>query len=323
MSDVSGKPSAEPGKTPTGKGSMVTNIDLTRRQVLAGIAVPGLVVGTYGGLVEPLAFMNVTRYAPRLPNWPEGLKLRVALIADPHLNNPFMPGKLFRRFIRRTNELEPDIVMLLGDYAPGHRFTLREYSTRAVAELMTEFAAPLGIFAVMGNHDWWSDPEAPKTKTGPLRQHVQFVERGITALENDAVRLEKDGQPFWIAGLGDQNAFPDGQGGYYGVDDLPATTARLGDDAPAILMAHEPDIFPHVPERYALTVCGHTHGGQIVLAGYAPVVPSRYGQRYRYGHIIEDGRHLIVSGGIGCTGLPVRIGVPPEIVLIELGAGSG
>ena len=69
----------------------------------------------------------------------------------------------------------------------------------------------------------------------------------------------------------------------------------------------------------ALTLSGHTHGGQITLAGFAPIVPSRYGRRYRYGHIVEDGRHLIVSGGLGCSGLPMRIGVPPEIVLVELG----
>ncbi|MEZ5826730.1 MAG: metallophosphoesterase [Geminicoccaceae bacterium] len=315
MSEKAGKP----GGKPSGTGSGFAGLGLTRRQVLAGIAVPGLVVGAYGGLIEPLAFMNVTRYAPRLPNWPDGLKLRIALIADPHLNNPFMPGKLFRRFIRRTNELKPDIVMLLGDYAPGHPFILREYSVRAVAALMSEFTAPLGTYAVMGNHDWWHDTYGPTTRKGPLRQHLEFRKKGIVALENEAVRIEKDGQPFWIAGLGDQHAFPDGKGGFTGIDDLPATTAVITDDAPAILMAHEPDIFTRVPDRFALTVCGHTHGGQITLAGYAPVVPSKYGQRFRYGHIVEEGRHLIVSGGIGCTGIPVRIGVPPEIVLVELG----
>ena len=101
-------------------------------------------------------------------------------------------------------------------------------------------------------------------------------------------------------------------------------------------MAHEPDIFPHVPERVALTASGHTHGGQVRLFGYSPIVPSYYGNRYAYGHIVEDGghdaatagmqlanleaaRHLIVSGGLGCSILPVRFGVPPEIVVIDLG----
>jgi len=96
--------------------------------------------------------------------------------------------------------------------------------------------------------------------------------------------------------------------------------AKVTDDAPVIMMAHEPDIFPRVPERVSLTISGHTHGGQVNLFGYTPVVPSKFGSRYVYGHVVEGGRDLIVSGGLGLSGLPVRFGVPPEVVLIELGA---
>ena len=87
-----------------------------------------------------------------------------------------------------------------------------------------------------------------------------------------------------------------------------------------ILLAHEPDIFTQVPARVALTIAGHTHGGQIRLPLIAPVwAPSEYGARFAYGHIVEGGRHLIVSGGLGCSKVPLRLGVPPEIVRIELG----
>ena len=85
------------------------------------------------------------------------------------------------------------------------------------------------------------------------------------------------------------------------------------------MLAHEPDVFPRVPDRVAVTLSGHTHGGQVRLLGYSPVVPSRFGNRYAYGHVREDGRHLIVSGGLGCSILPVRFGMPPEIVIVELG----
>jgi hypothetical protein len=85
-------------------------------------------------------------------------------------------------------------------------------------------------------------------------------------------------------------------------------------------MIHEPDIFNSVPDRVSLTLAGHTHGGQVRVFGYAPIVPSRFGQRYLYGHIVEDGRHLVVSAGLGCSGLPVRLGSPPEIVMIEVAA---
>src|SRR5262249_47390197 len=99
-------------------------------------------------------------------------------------------------------------------------------------------------------------------------------------------------------------------------------TARIPDDGtPAILLVHEPDIFPHVSSRWGLTLAGHTHGGQIALplVGRFPVA-SQYGQRYAYGHIVEGGRHLVISAGLGVSGFPVRFGVPPEVVLLEVGS---
>ena len=130
------------------------------------------------------------------------------------------------------------------------------------------------------------------------------------------------GPAFWLAGIGDQLAYPLGFGRFQGVDDLPGTLAQIPEDGrPIVLLVHEPDIFPAVPARVSLTLAGHTHGGQVDLPFIGrPIIPSRYGQRYAYGHVVEDDRHLIVSGGLGCTGLPVRFGVPPEIVLVELGA---
>jgi hypothetical protein len=104
-----------------------------------------------------------------------------------------------------------------------------------------------------------------------------------------------------------------------GNDDLAGTMSKLSDDAPAILLAHEPDIFPSVPARFALTLAGHTHGGQIRILGRTPYVPSRYGSRYVHGHIVEGGRHLIVSAGVGVSDLPLRLGVAPEIVVVQLG----
>jgi len=167
---------------------------------------------------------------------------------------------------------------------------------------------------VPGNHDVaWN--EGNNVRRG-------FAAHGIPVMENAALRLVKDGKPFWLLGLGDQ--FGDGgrRNPQRGHDDLPGTLAQIGDDAPAILLAHEPDIFVDVPDRIALTISGHTHGGQVLIPGFgALLVPSRFGSRFRYGHIVENDRHLIVSGGLGTSGLPVRLGVPPEIVTITLGTG--
>lgn len=91
------------------------------------------------------------------------------------------------------------------------------------------------------------------------------------------------------------------------------------DDDPVLLLTHNPDIFPDVPPRVSLTLAGHTHGGQVNFPFFGRlVVPSRYGQRYAMGHVVEGGRHLFVSGGVGTSILPVRFRVPPEIVVITI-----
>ncbi|HEY5167489.1 MAG TPA: hypothetical protein VII80_06785 [Pseudolabrys sp.] len=121
-------------------------------------------------------------------------------------------------------------------------------------------------------------------------------------MENDAVLLGEPGRRFWLAGLGDQLAHWIGPNQFQGVDDLPGTLARVRSDDPVILLAHEQDIFTRVPPRVALTLAGHTHGGQIRLQFMPPVkAPSAYGARFAYGHIVEQGRHVIVSGGLGTS----------------------
>ena len=147
-----------------------------------------------------------------------------------------------------------------------------------------------------------------------------FANIPVPLMENQALRIGREGERFWLVGLGDQLAHYVAPHQFEGVDDLPGTLARVTTDDPVILLAHEPDIFPKVPDRVALTLSGHTHGGQVRLFGYSPRVPSRFGNRFAYGHIVEEGRHLIVSGGLGCSILPVRIGVPPEIVMVEVTA---
>jgi uncharacterized protein len=95
------------------------------------------------------------------------------------------------------------------------------------------------------------------------------------------------------------------------------------DGAPVLLLSHDPDVFPHVPDRVSLTLSGHTHGGQINLPLLRrAAVPSRHGVRYLAGHVVEYGRHLFVSSGLGTAGLPLRLRRPPEIVLLTLRAGG-
>ena len=220
------------------------------------------------------------------------------------------------------------MILLLGDYAASHRFKTGDVQPADWAGALGTLTAPMGVHAILGNHDWWDDPTAQRNGHGPTHGHLALQNAGIRVYENDVVRLIKDDRPFWIAGLGDQLALLPharyGRSSWQGMDDLPGTLGQVTDDAPLILMAHEPDIFPEVSSRVSLTLSGHTHGGQVRLFGWSPVVPSRFGNRYAYGRITEprpDGSttDLVVSGGIGGSILPVRFGVPPEIVLLELG----
>ncbi len=281
-------------------------------------------LGGYSFAYEPRSGPRITSYAPEISGWPAGLSLRIAALTDIHVGGFAMPPERLERVVAQTNALEPDIILLLGDYVMGWD---RRHNALAVvaAMLLRELSAPLGVHAILGNHDWWDVPEAQHRHDGPVPCQLALEKVGIPVMENSAVKLLHQGHPFWLLGLGDMLAFDRGgwrqrhdSGG--GRDDLHGTVAQVEDDgAPAILMAHEPDVFPHVPERVGLTLSGHTHGGQVRLFGWSPIVPSQYGNRYAYGHVIEGNRHLIVSGGLGTATLPVRLGMPPEIVLITLG----
>jgi predicted MPP superfamily phosphohydrolase len=211
-----------------------------------------------------------------------------------------------RHVVDVANSLKSDVTVLLGDYIASHRFVTERVPEAVWSAELARLQAPLGVWAVLGNHDWWF---------GVAKVRRALADAGIAVLENHTVRLGVDGRRFWLAGLGDQMAKRVGKGRFEGVDDLPGTLAGVDTDDPVILLAHEPDIFPEVPDRVALTLAGHTHGGQIRLPFVSP-----YRGRFAYGHIVEARRHMIVSGGLGTSIVPVRLGVPPEIVRVELGA---
>ncbi len=288
---------------------------LTRRNLLLGggaAALAGAGGGAYAGYIEPAVRLVVTPYAPAVPDWPADLALTIAVISDTHAGGPNMGLARIEEIVATANALAPDIIVHLGDHEATHPFSTEHVPPAAWSAALSRLAAPLGVFTILGNHDWWENAEAVR---------AAVLATGHRFLENDAVLLEKNGRRFWVAGLGDQIAHHVGRHRFRGVDDLPGTLAQLDTDDPAILLVHEPDIFVQVPPRIALTLAGHTHGGQIHLPGLPnPFVPSAYGDRFRYGHIVEDGRHLIVSGGLGTSRIPVRFGVPPEIVLVRLGA---
>ena len=294
---------------------------LTRRRFLqgaAGLLALGTTGTAYAFGIEPRFRLVVSEWTVPHRHWPTEMPpLRVAILTDLHANEPWMPLPRIQEIVEWTNALQPDLIVLLGDYVAAMlRFRSAIIPISDWAPVLSRLKAPLGTYAVLGNHDWWQDPEGV---------HKGLEREGIQVLENEAIKLRANGGQIWLAGLGDQLAIPLGRRKFRGKDDLPATLAPAARDSdPLILLAHEPDIFPRVPERVTITLSGHTHGGQVNLPIIGrPIVPSQYGQRFAYGHIVEDGRHLLVSSGLGLSGLPVRFMVPPEIALLTLTSESG
>ncbi|WPP04562.1 metallophosphoesterase [Methylocella tundrae] len=297
---------------------------LSRRlflQTVGGAAWATAGFGSYAFAFEPGLRLKVTPYEVTPPNWPSALKLRAVVLADIHACDPWMPAARVRSIAELSNALQPDIVFLLGDFSGGHTILTEAVMPDEWGEALSVLKAPLGVYAVLGNHDWLHGPlpNMPGDDAAGVRNALRAA--NIRVLENDAVRLTKDGQPFWLAGLGDQLAGPKDRPFGGGVDDLPGTLALITDSAPVIMLAHEPFVFRRMPARVDLTLCGHTHGGQVNL----PHVQARYARAFSnlvYGHIIEQNRNLIISGGLGTSHVPVRFMRPPELVEVAISAAA-
>jgi hypothetical protein len=299
---------------------------ISRRRFLGsfgGLAVVGASTTAYG-FTEPVVRLRVTRYDIQPPQWPADFKLTIAAVADVHACDPWMSLPHIEEIVERTNALGADIIVLLGDYVAGHHHVTRYIPADEWAPVLAGLKAPLGVHAILGNHDWWSDPAVQRDGRGETVAERALEAAGIPVYDNDVRRLTHHGRPFWLAGLGDQLAYVPARRfrrvHRIGVDDLSATLAKVTDDAPMIMMAHEPDIAARMPARVALQLSGHTHGGQVRLLGWSPMAPTRF-DKFVYGHT-RTNCDVIVSGGLGCSIVPFRLGVPPEIVLVTLG-GSG
>jgi predicted MPP superfamily phosphohydrolase len=272
--------------------------------LLAAVLIAGGAFAVKAFWIEPRSLV-ITRADIAVPEWPADARpLKLAMLADIQAAGPHLTAERVAEIVAQINALEPDLIVLLGDYVSMMRLSTSHVPPKATAAVLARLQAPLGVHAVLGSHDWWLDGRY-------IRRLLE--ESGIKVYENEALPIETgDGRHLWIAGLADLSSR---------AVDLPGTLAQVADDAPVILLSHSPDVFPEVPERVALTLAGHTHGGQVNLPFVGRLmVPSRYGQRYAYGHIIEGGRQMFVSSGIGNAILPARYGVPPEIVLLRIGA---
>ena len=262
-----------------------------------------LVCGVVGWafFIEPNRLV-VRQETIELNRWPNELSgLKVAVLSDLHVGSAFIDERKVRTIVERTNQLQPDLIVILGDYITGNGRTRHRVEPEVFAPILKDLHAPLGVYSVLGNHDWWYNGEK-------VRRALEA--NGIKVLENQVASIDVRGTQLWLAGLADLWTRP---------QYIDETIAQVPQGAPLIALTHNPDIFPQVPSRVNLLLAGHTHGGQVRLPLIGSVVESsKYGERYEAGHVVENGHDLFVTTGIGTSIQPVRFGVPPEIVLLVL-----
>lgn len=273
------------------------------KALAAGYLLAGLLVALAGwGFWWEPASLSIREYDLALPGWPAaGDDLRIAVLTDLHTGSPHNDLEKLQEVVDATTRAHPDLILLAGDFViqgvVGGHFVEPEASARVLRSLQ----ATLGVYAVLGNHDWWFDG---------ARVRKSLEDQGIPVLEDRAIPLAFNGTPLWLAGVSDYWEAP---------HDVHRALQKIDTVGPVIVFTHNPDVFPEIPARVMLTIAGHTHGGQVAVPGLGrPVVPSQFGERYAIGHIVEGGRHLFVSTGIGTSILPVRFRVPPEISIITI-----
>ncbi|MFO0738913.1 MAG: metallophosphoesterase [Labilithrix sp.] len=276
-----------------------------RRLVRYGLAVLSalfLLSLVWGFFIEPWTLV-VNRVDLPLPKWPKDQPpLEVVLVSDLHVGSPWWSLERTARLVEEINALEPDVVLLAGDYTINGVKLGTRVDIEPIAKVLAGLRAEHGVIAVLGNHDFYNDR---------ARTRRALEQNGIVVLENETKTIVHRGKPVNICGYADMyESYP-----------WPERAFAKAHAGPIVALIHEPDIFErHLPEP-AITLAGHTHGGQVRLPLFGrPVVPSDYGQRFAAGHIVEDGKHLFVTTGVGTSIYPVRFRVPPEIALLTLRA---
>lgn len=251
-----------------------------------------LLLPTWALWIEPSS-LTIAKESLTPPGW-QAPPLRVALLADLHIGSPHMDVAHLHEIVDATLAAGPDLILLLGDFCineipGGAAIPLSEWTPE-----LTRLTAPLGVYAVLGNHDWWNQGEE-------VAAAIESV--GVPVIDNEAVDLGA----FWLVGMGDWTT------GHHAPEQA---LHGVPDNATVLGMTHNPDLFDTLDDRVDLLVAGHSHGGQVDLPFLGtPVVPARYVR----GYYEAEGRGLFVSSGVGTSIFPVRFRVPPEIALVTIG----
>ena len=273
--------------------------------VVASFVAIGAIAGYIGSRL-----LRVKKLEARLPHLPHGLRgLRIVQISDLHVG-PHTSKRFLARVARAVTEAAPDLLVITGDQVDDYAEDVARF-----AAAFTGLRAPLGVFAVAGNHDVYA---------GWTHVHRGMIEMGVRVLVNEAVPISHGGVTFWLGGTGD----PAGLGGPMGPDrsvapDVPGTVSRIPADAFTIVLAHNPALWPSLAERGVdLTLSGHTHYGQLSIPGIGWSLASLFLEHAMDWHA-RGGSLLYINPGTNYWGLPLRLGALPEVTVMTLERSEG
>ena len=280
---------------------------------LAAISLVSLGCLIFSYFIEPNR-LAVTFETMKIKNWnPAFDGLKIVMISDIHGGSNGVTEENIRKIVAKINEQNADVVVMLGDYVSERSDGSLRMPIETIASNLAGIKTTYGVFAVLGNHDGDYDDDRVAAALGS---------NGYKVLQNEVSAIEKDGQRIRIFGMKDHLKLSGGWLRISADSKKYLNTTGTGD---LIVLQHSPDILPVVAGEYSvssdlrLILAAHTHGGQVWLPILGRmVVPSGFGQKYAYGHIIDKGVDMFVTSGIGTSWLPLRFMVPPEIVVLTI-----
>lgn len=240
----------------------------------------------------------------------EGLAapVRVVVIGDLQPSQLHWPLSRIERMVERAGDEQPDLVLWLGDYVYDDSPLMQRgldilVQPDGIVRAMATLDAPMGSYAVLGNHDWdWNGPK--------MAELIRKTDIRLLINEAAIARHPATGAAIRIVGLDDIAT---------GLRDPdPGIVAGASGDPPTLVLSHSPDAFPLLPEGFALAIAGHTHCGQVKLPLMGPLILPVEHERFSCGLISERGHRFFVTAGIGTAILPLRFLAPPEIAVLDL-----
>lgn len=288
-------------------------------RIAAGVILFGLLALAYSYFIEPRRLVANINELP-IKNFDKTFDgLKIVAIGDIHGGSNGVDADKIRRVVELSNEQNPDIVVLLGDYVSHGQVSGLNNSSPVgmpmseVADNLSGLTAKYGVFAVLGNHDGFYGDDL-------VTKELERV--GYKVLRNQIATIEKDGHTLRLLGLRDHfklnfwTTFD---------SDVRKVVKDDGNSGDIIVLEHSPDIlfvlnyYKTLGDDLKLVLAAHTHGGQVWLPVLGrPIIPNSYGQKYAAGHVFDGGKDMYVTTGVGTSIMPFRFMVPPEIAVLTI-----